>query len=133
MKSINFFYFYFNRINKIFLNYLLSCKEIKAVKELFKRYFELTFWITSLILLAAMSPSADTHFSFCFFKFLGISFCPGCGLGHSISFIFHGDLQASFDAHPLGIFALLIIIFRIYKLSSLHIFKPNKINFNACR
>jgi hypothetical protein len=117
----------------MFLNYLLSCKEIKPVKVLFKRYFELAFWITSLIMLALMDPSTDAHFSFCFFKFLGLSFCPGCGLGHSISFIFHGNLQASFATHPLGILALFIILFRIYKLSSLHIFNPQKINFNVYR
>jgi len=69
-----------------------------------------------------MNPTTDVHYSFCFFKFLGIKFCPGCGLGHSISFLFHGDLQRSFSAHPLGIFAVAIILHRIYKLFFIHIF-----------
>jgi len=92
------------------------------MKGLFHRYFELSFWIAALLLLALMNPETDKHYSFCIFKFIGIKFCPGCGLGHSISYIFHGDLRESFAAHPLGIFAVVVIAFRIYKLSMLHIF-----------
>jgi hypothetical protein len=78
--------------------------------------------------LALMNPGTDIHYSFCFFKFIGIKFCPGCGLGHSISFLFHGNLAASFSAHPLGIFAVIIILFRIYQLSFLYIFSKTKNN-----
>ncbi|MEO6839064.1 MAG: DUF2752 domain-containing protein [Ginsengibacter sp.] len=92
------------------------------MKQLFRQYFELTAWVTALILLALMNPGTDTHYSFCIFKFFRVKFCPGCGLGHSISYLFHGDIRASFSAHPLGIFALVVILFRIYKLSLLHIF-----------
>jgi uncharacterized protein DUF2752 len=92
------------------------------MKLFFQRYFELSFWITALVLLALMPPGTDVHYSFCIFKFIGIKFCPGCGLGHSISYLFHGDLQASFAAHPMGIFAVPVIAFRIHKLSMLHIF-----------
>ncbi|HSN08842.1 MAG TPA: DUF2752 domain-containing protein [Hanamia sp.] len=87
----------------------------------FRKYLELTAWIVGLILLAFMDPGTDIHYSFCFFKFIGIKFCPGCGLGHSISYLFHGNLRASFQAHPLGLFAVIVILARIYKLSSLHI------------
>jgi len=88
----------------------------------FSKYFEITAWISALTLLAFMNPSTDAHYSFCIFKFMGISYCPGCGLGHSISYLFHGNLKASLDAHPLGIVAVPVIITRIYKLSCLHIF-----------
>lgn len=98
------------------------------MKVLFRRYFELTAWIVALVLLATMDPGTSTHYSFCIFKFIGIPFCPGCGLGHSISYLFHGDIRASFSAHPLGIFALAVILFRIYKLSSLHIFSHLQTN-----
>jgi len=94
--------------------------------KLFKRYFELTAWTSALVLLALMDPATNSHYSFCIFKFTGIKYCPGCGLGHSISFLFHGDLRGSFSAHPLGIFAVAVILFRIYKLSSLHIFSHSK-------
>jgi len=79
------------------------------------------------MLLALMSPGTDPHYSLCIFKLIGIDFCPGCGLGHSISHLFRGDLQASFSAHPLGIFAVIIILFRIYKLLLLHL--PKKITY----
>lgn len=88
----------------------------------FKKYFEVTAWIVGLVLLACMPPTTDIHYSFCFFKFLGIRYCPGCGLGHSISYLFHGNLKQSFSAHPLGLFAVIVILARIYQLSSSHIF-----------
>ncbi|HEY2583255.1 MAG TPA: DUF2752 domain-containing protein [Mucilaginibacter sp.] len=55
-------------------------------------------------------------------KLLGFSWCPGCGLGHSISFLFHGDLNRSFHAHWLGIPALVIISHRIYILIRMRFF-----------
>jgi hypothetical protein len=88
----------------------------------FRKYLELIAWNGGLVLLAFMDPGTDAHYSFCFFKFIGIKYCPGCGLGHSISYLFHGNLRASFDAHPLGFFAVSVIFARIYKLYSLHIF-----------
>jgi len=96
--------------------------------RIYTKYFELIFWIFALVLLAAMKPTTDPHYSFCIFKMLGLSFCPGCGLGHSISYLFHGDIQASFSAHPLGIFAVAVILTRINKLMHLHIFKKTKNN-----
>jgi hypothetical protein len=76
---------------------------------------ELIFWIGGLIWLAFMNPS-ETHFSLCPLKNLGFSFCPGCGLGHSISYLFHGQIKESFHQHPLGIFALMVILMRIFQL-----------------
>jgi hypothetical protein len=76
---------------------------------------ELFFWIGGLTYLAFMNPS-ETNFTLCPIKNLGFSFCPGCGLGHSISFLFHGQIQESLHHHPLGIFALGVILWRIFKL-----------------
>lgn len=91
-----------------------------------KRYFELAAWVLGLMAMALMDPSTNVHYSFCFFKFIGINYCPGCGLGHSISYLFHGNFKESFNAHPLGLFAVWVIFARIYKLSSLHIFSQLK-------
>lgn len=88
----------------------------------FRKYFEISFWISALVLLAIMPPGTDPHYSFCIFKLLGFSHCPGCGLGHSISYLFHGNLRDSIAAHPLGIFAVLVILYRIFQLCKLHIF-----------
>jgi Protein of unknown function (DUF2752). len=94
------------------------------MRTIFK-YFELIFWVVSITALATMEPGTDPHYSFCIFKFLGFHFCPGCGLGHSISYLFHGDIKSSFASHPLGIFAVIIILYRIYKLLQLHFSKLN--------
>ena len=78
----------------------------------FIRYnLEAIIWITAIVLLAIMEPTCD-HSSICPFNALGLGFCPGCGLGHSISFLFRGDLVSSFNAHPLGMFAVIILLYR---------------------
>lgn len=100
------------------------------MKQLFRKYFELSVWITALVLLGLMNPGTDAHYSFCIFKFIGVKYCPGCGLAHSISYLLHGDIHSSFSSHPLGIFSVVIILLRIYKLSLLHIFShPQKNNY----
>jgi hypothetical protein len=88
----------------------------QALMNLYRRYFELLFWIAGLALLALMPTTSTSHFTLCPFKLVGINFCPGCGLGHSISYLFHGDPVASLHAHPLGIFAVAVIGMRIIKL-----------------
>jgi hypothetical protein len=92
-------------INKILCN----------TKVIFQRCFELTFWVSALLLLALISPT-DNHYSLCPLNAVGISFCPGCGLGHSISWLFHGNIEKSLVSHPLGIFAVAVLIHRIITL-----------------
>ncbi|MGB8193485.1 MAG: DUF2752 domain-containing protein [Chitinophagaceae bacterium] len=70
-------------------------------------------WIGALILPAFVDPFAETHFSWCFFKNIGISWCPGCGLGKSLALLYRGNFSQSFFAHPLGIFAFLVLLNRI--------------------
>jgi len=95
--------------------------------------FELIFWLTALVSLAFFNPAGQSHFSFCIFKLMGISWCPGCGIGHAISWLLHGHLAASFKAQWLGIPALIIIIYRIFKLSMQQMltFKQLKLNNNG--
>lgn len=82
---------------------------------LIKRHLEAVIWIVAIIALALTSP-VDQCYSLCLFHHLGISWCPGCGLGHSISWLFRGEIVESFNAHPLGIPALLIIGIRVGKI-----------------
>jgi hypothetical protein len=98
------------------------------IKKLFFKYFELTFWIAALIALAICDPLQSSHFTLCPFKHLGITWCPGCGIGHAIAFLFHGDVSRSVDAHWFGIPALGIIAWRIIVLS-LNIIRPRKLAF----
>jgi len=76
---------------------------------------EAFLWLAALAWLAIDNP-VHHHYSLCPFHNLGISFCPGCGLGRSIGFLFHMDFRASFLAHPLGIPALALIVGRIVKV-----------------
>jgi hypothetical protein len=86
------------------------------IKKLFSKYFELLFWIAAMLSLAFTAPQAESHFTLCPLKLMGITWCPGCGLGHAIIYLFHGDIRNSFHAHWLGIPAVLIIFHRIYIL-----------------
>jgi len=75
--------------------------------------FEVIIWICGLTYLALINSPETTHFTICPLSNLGIEFCPGCGLGNSISYLFNCNIISSFQAHPLGIFALVIITLRI--------------------
>ena len=86
---------------------------MSTIKKYFS--FELSFWIIALIYLATIKP-LQTHLPFCLFKNIGISWCPGCGIGRSISYLLHGDVIKSFQTHFLGTFALLVIVYRILQL-----------------
>jgi hypothetical protein len=78
--------------------------------------FEALVWILGLTYLLLIHIPGETHFTICPLANLGFKFCPGCGLGNSISYLFKGDFISSFHSHPLGIFALIIITFRIFTI-----------------
>lgn len=88
---------------------------------------ELFCWVGALLFIFFSDPNAS-HFSLCLFKYAGFNYCPGCGIGHAITFLLHGELIKSLNAHPLGIFALIIILFRIYQLININL-KPLKTNY----
>jgi Protein of unknown function (DUF2752) len=81
-------------------------------------------WMIALAIPAFINPHAETHFSLCFFDNIGLSWCPGCGLGRSIALLYRGELTASFQAHPLGMFAVIILLYRIVTI----VFRKNKPN-----
>jgi len=77
---------------------------------------ELFFWVTALVLMAVTNAS-EHHFTLCPLANLGFAdWCPGCGLGRSISHILHGEFAESFSEHWLGFPALIIIVYRIITL-----------------
>ena len=86
--------------------------------------FEAFFWMGALLFLAATDPNGGAHYSLCLFKWLGLDFCPGCGLGHAVSYLFHGDIARSWQAHPLGIPAVIILGHRIYTLFKQKLSQP---------
>ncbi|WP_316810522.1 DUF2752 domain-containing protein [Pedobacter heparinus] len=77
---------------------------------------ELIFWITALVLLATadlQNHGEAQHFTLCPIANLGMTWCPGCGIGRSITQLFHGNFAESFAQHWFGLPALLIICRRI--------------------
>jgi hypothetical protein len=106
---------------------------LKKRNNIFSKYFELTFWIAALIALAFSDPSRPGQYSLCPFKAMGITWCPGCGIGHSIAWLFHGNLTNSWHAHWLGIPALMIILFRIYSLTRQRFFAGENSFFSQQR
>lgn len=88
---------------------------MKRVLQFIWSNLELIFWITALIYLFSINPES-THFTLCPIKNVGFNFCPGCGLGHSLHQMMHLNFRASFSDHPLGIFAFIVILFRIFTL-----------------
>jgi hypothetical protein len=101
------------------------------IRTFFLKYFELTFWVAAIIALGVCNPSAATHYTLCPLKLMGITWCPGCGLGHSIAFLLHGDIKSSVHAHWLGVPALIIILHRIYVLGKREIIKTSLQGFDS--
>lgn len=91
---------------------------MKKLKDIFKIIsLEAMLWTIALLYLLFINPYQTQEFTFCPFHNLGIEYCPGCGLGRSISFLYHGDFIHSLKTHPLGIAAFIVILFRIIQLT----------------
>ncbi|MFD2036657.1 DUF2752 domain-containing protein [Belliella marina] len=88
----------------------------KLITSIRKLPLELIFWIAALIGILRIDPYDAHHFSLCPLDNLGISWCPGCGLGRAMSLLTRGDFQASWSMHPLAMFAFAVIIYRIFEL-----------------
>ena len=89
--------------------------DVKVVFLEFWHRKEAVIWIVALMALAFTNPS-DHHYTLCPFHNLGWEFCPGCGIGRSISYAFHLQFERSFLAHPMGIPAVAILVHRIIRV-----------------
>lgn len=63
-------------------------------------------------------PGYQEGKSLCVSTLLGLGKCPGCGIGHAIHDALHLRLKDSFQHHPLGIFAVIVIFIRVKQLIS---------------
>ena len=98
----------------------------KYIIRVFWHRKEALIWIAALIFLAVSNP-AEHHYSLCPLDNMGISYCPGCGLGHSIAYFFRFDPEASFLAHPLGIPAVILLVYRSVKI----LIKPSSMKLST--
>jgi hypothetical protein len=78
--------------------------------------FELMVWTSALIGLWALGGSSDHHYDLCPLDQLGFTWCPGCGIGRAMHYFMQGDFSSSWEYHPLGGFAVGVILIRIIEL-----------------
>ena len=77
---------------------------------------EALFWAVGLFVVAIGNPESNTHFTLFWPQWIFGIQSPGYGLGHSIGFLFRGDLQSSWDTHWFGIPAVTTLLHRIVSL-----------------
>lgn len=81
---------------------------------------EAMFWSLGVLAVAIADPNTGGLISVCPFEaigsWIGLSFCPGCGLGHAVGFLVRGDLSQSMAAHPLAIPAVLTLTLHVRRL-----------------
>gem|GEM_PF-689017 len=95
---------------------------IEQVKRFVAKFpLEAAIWTLGLIALAFVDPSQTSHVTICPIAYFGFDFCPGCGLGRSIAWLFHGSVTQSLGTHPLGIVTLAVLVHRIFQLIRNHL------------
>jgi len=109
LKSIKFYHYY---------------KKITEYLDL-----EALIWLSAILYLTIVRLNPEIHFSICPLHNLGLTFCPGCGLGHSVSYFLHGEFERSIQTHWLGPIATIIIVFRIIVLIKNILIKFPKFHF----
>lgn len=98
---------------------MLKTKKLSGVQQWLRQYKylpEVGMWLFGVTALALMDPEGEHLFSFCPFSWMWEHGCPGCGLGHGIAYLFRGEWQASWNAHPLALPALILLLWRSIKL-----------------
>jgi len=85
-----------------------------------KYLLEAGLWAFGLPALACMNPEGEHLFSLCPFRWLWAQGCPGCGLGHAIAYLFRGAWRASWQAHPLALPAVGLLLWRCTQLLCWH-------------
>lgn len=79
---------------------------------------EAAIWVTALVVLALGNPNSDFHFTIFWPYYVWGIESPGYGLGHSISYLFRGDVISAIQTHVLGIPAVAIILWRAITLQA---------------
>lgn len=100
----------------------------EKIKYIFNNYFEIAAFSSGLVLLAFMDPTLDYRNSWCLFEMLGISFCPGEGLGHSIAYTFRAEITKALAANMLGPLSVIVLISRIGYLLKRNVRVNHKLN-----
>ncbi len=88
-------------------------KAINFTGNFLRQNLEAFAWISAILYFALSPVHSENHFTICPLSLAGFEYCPGCGLGRSMILLLHGNVSESFATHPLALFALVILAFRI--------------------
>lgn len=91
--------------------------KFKQIIQFTGQHLELLIWVAAVVGLF-FSSADNHHYTLCPLDNLGFSYCPGCGLGRSVSLALHGRLTDSLQMHPFGLIAVIVILHRIFILSN---------------
>ena len=94
--------------------YVEDSRAVAALRRLFDT--EALLWAIGLLVLAASDPSSDFHFTLFWPQWVFGIQSPGYGLGHSIGYLFRGDLASSLDSNLLGVPVVVALTYRIISL-----------------
>lgn len=92
---------------------------MQRLKSYIGEHIELLIWTAALIGLYFM-PDTGGHFTLCPVGAMGFDWCPGCGLGHALHDLLHGNFTEAFRHHYLVLFTFIIILYRIFQLTVLN-------------
>ena len=73
-------------------------------------------WAAGLLALGASNPDSDFHFTLFWPQWVFGIQSPGYGLGHSIGYLFRGDVASSLGSHILGLPVVIALTYRIISL-----------------
>lgn len=85
---------------------------------------EALIWSLGLISFSFLNPYDKSHFTLFLPSLLFDIPSPGYNLGHSIAFLYRGQIPESFSAHPLGLLIFVFLIYRIFYLLKRKYFNP---------
>ena len=88
---------------------------------------EAAIWVVGLLVVALGNPESDFHFTIFWPYYVWGIQSPGYGLGHSISYLFRGDVISAMETHILGLPAVAIIVWRVVTLE-MRLFKSKRRN-----
>lgn len=92
--------------------------------KIINKHSEWVVFLAGLLLMATMNPYS-TGTSWCLIDFLGFTYCPGTGLGHSIAFLFRGEIINSLEANLIGPLVVVGLSFRVLQIWKNLISKKN--------
>lgn len=89
-------------------------RTLRSIRDMID--LEALIWTAGLAIVAIGNPESDIHLTLFWPQWIFDIQSPGYGLGHSIGYLFRGDMHSSLDSHWLGIPAVVILLHRIITL-----------------